>query len=92
MIGLYHIKADGSVGDLERRRLNLVDAQKLVGGYIETVALVGQPKYGVGQQCLVVNEEGLIHGLPENASASARAGQRLVGDAVLIEWEKEDLE
>lgn len=92
MLGLFHFKTDGSVGNLAGRRLTLEEAQKLVGGYIETVPLIGEPKYGVGKRCLLVNEEGLLSGLKPNATASAKAGQRLVGDVVMIEWERSDLE
>lgn len=90
MKGLFHFKTDGSVGNLAGKKLTLEQAQHLVDGYIETVAVIGQGKYKVGGQALLVNEEGMLLGLPANENATVRAGQRIVGDAVLIEWEKGD--
>ena len=55
----------------------LSELQGLVGGWIEVVNLQ-ESGY-----ILVVNEEGLLKGLPWNPAASAVAGMDIVGDAVL---------
>ena len=52
--------------------------QKAVGGYIETVRL------RVDNAVMIVNEEGLLLGLPFNAVASALAGQTIVGVALVV--------
>ena len=52
--------------------------QKAVGGYIETVRL------RVDNAVMIVNEEGLLLGLPFNAVASALAGQTIVGVALAV--------
>lgn len=52
--------------------------QKAVGGYIETVRL------RVDNAVMIVNEEGLLLGLPFNAAASALAGQTIVGAALVV--------
>jgi hypothetical protein len=52
--------------------------KKLVGGKITVFQL---NKY----QVMVVNEEGLLLGLPPNGVASLLAGQALVGPAVIVE-------
>ena len=57
----------------------LKELQAAVGGYIEAVAV-----NGVARVVLVVNEEGLIHRLPENPRASQIAGRLIVGTAVLL--------
>lgn len=58
----------------------LEEMQKFVGGLIELVPLLS------GDQ-LIVNEEGLIHQLPYNESASLLAGQVIVGDAMVLQGE-----
>ena len=50
--------------------------QTLVGGMVTYISL---PK----SQVLVVNEEGLLLGLPPNRNASEAVGQFIVGTAVL---------
>ena len=52
--------------------------QEAVGGYIETVRL------RVDNAVMIVNEEGLLLGMPYNATASALAGQPIVGTAVVV--------
>ena len=56
----------------------LEEMQKFVGGLIELVPLEN------GDQ-LIVNEEGLIHQLPHNESASLLAGQIIVGNAMVLQ-------
>jgi hypothetical protein len=74
------IQADGMVYNFERKP-TLEDLQRLVSGYITTIQ-VWLPGNDIGQ--LVVNEEGLPLGLPHNLNATQLAGQRIVGDAVLL--------
>jgi len=50
--------------------------QELVGGLIELVHI------NEGR-VLIVNEEGLIHGLPLNQEATGMCGHPLVGDVIL---------
>ena len=50
--------------------------QGIVGGYVEPVRL--------GSTDLLVNEEGLLQGLPVNRTASMVAGRVIVGNAVLV--------
>lgn len=57
---------------------DLADYQRAVGGYIETVELED------GRHDLIVNEEGLIIGLPLNPLASMIGRRPLVGNAVLV--------
>lgn len=57
---------------------DLADYQRAVGGYIETVELED------GQHDLIVNEEGLLIGLPFNQLASVIGHRPLVGNAVLV--------
>jgi hypothetical protein len=58
---------------------SLKELQAAVGGYIEAV-----PINGVSRTVLIVNEEGLIHRLPENPRASQIAGRLIVGTAILL--------
>ena len=59
------------------KKPTLETLQSDVGGYIELVELDN------GDQ-LIVNEEGLLLSLPFNQNASALAGRRIVGNAVLL--------
>ena len=52
--------------------------QAAVGGYIETVRL------RVGDAVMIVNEEGLLLGLPYNTLASGFAGREIVGTAIIV--------
>lgn len=80
------IEVDGSVHELERvgEKPTLEELHKAVGGYIEVV------RADVRGTLMVVNEEGLVHGLPVNRLASLlygyeRHGQPIVGPAILID-------
>ena len=54
--------------------------QKMVGGYIERVTCEYE-----GRRCdMLVNEEGLMNGLPYNAQASEYAQTHLFGDVVIL--------
>lgn len=52
--------------------------QKAVDGYIETVTLIG------GYAVMIVNEEGLLRGMPSNLTASAIAARKIVGPALVV--------
>lgn len=52
--------------------------QAAVDGYIETVRLVP------GRAVMIVNEEGLLRDMPLNTVASAAAGARIVGPAIVV--------
>lgn len=52
--------------------------QKAVDGYIETVTLIG------GYAVMIVNEEGLLRGMPSNLTASAVAARKIVGPALVV--------
>lgn len=54
------------------------DAQKAVGGPVEVVRLPGD------DEMMLVNEEGLLHGLPINITASVIAGGPIVGNVVIL--------
>ena len=71
------IKTDGTQEELTD--LSLSSLQKAVGGYIELVSL---PKDE--GELMIVNEEGLIHGLPVNPCACQLAEQIIVGDVVVM--------
>lgn len=66
--------------DLEEIEVeNTLEAvQKQVGGYIETVTLIP------GKAVMIVNEEGLLQGLPYNTAASNLAMQPIHGTAVVV--------
>ena len=59
------------------RRIELKEAQALVDGYVQVIKVGPDLK-------LLVNEEGGMIGLDWNEEASQEAGQRIVGDAVLL--------
>lgn len=52
--------------------------QKIVGGYIETVTLTHE------KAVMIVNEEGVLLNLTLNPAASALAGVRIVGPALIV--------
>ena len=59
---------------------SLDEAQKVVGGYVETVEL------GNGD-IMLVNEEGLIKELEPNPEAIAMCGRFIVGDVAIVKSE-----
>lgn len=78
-----HIKSDGtsaSVSPGNGTTWSLSELQGFVGGYIE---LVGLP--ASRSQIMVVNEEGLLCGLPMNHAASAEAMRPIVGDVLICD-------
>ena len=74
----YILKADGTTVQLDHRP-TFKEAREIVGGYIELVHC--PPKC-----TLVVNEEGLMRGLPLNKEATALYGySTIVGDVIVLE-------
>lgn len=64
---------DGSIEE-KNERLTLQELQEAVGGYIQLVASV------IPSRSLIVNEEGILLGLPLNPTAS-----RLVSPGILMD-------
>ena len=58
--------------------------QSVVDGYIEAVTLVP------GRAVMIVNEEGLLRGMPHNITASLAAGTQIVGPAIVVGVDGED--
>ena len=76
------LRTDGSVRSIDIE--NTLEAlQVAVGGYIETVTLA--------PGCvMIVDEEGLLKGKPENAKASEVSCMHIVGDALLCGVEEDE--
>lgn len=72
------LKLEGRTHETIEIENTLEALQKVVGGYIETVRL------RVGNAVMIVNEEGLLLGLPYNTVASGFAGQPIVGTALIV--------
>lgn len=71
------IKTDGTIEEVALDKDNsLKQMQDAVGGYIELVRLTDD-------DIMVVNEEGLVFGLPINEHASKLAGQSIVGNVLI---------
>jgi len=71
------IKTDGTIEEVAIDKDNsLKQMQDAVGGYIELVRLTDD-------DVMIVNEEGLIFGLPVNEHASKLAGQTIVGNVLM---------
>jgi len=75
------IKKPGVPGTVEIIDASLDSLQKIVGGYIEAVY--------IDDFALVVNEEGVLKGLPYNAHVS---GYDLVGTIIVMRAGDEDFE
>lgn len=69
--------SDKSVEEIEIEN-TLKALQKEVGGYIETVTLVR------GYAVMIVNAEGALLRMPSNLIASAVAGRKIVGPALVV--------
>ncbi len=75
------IKTDGTIEEVAVDKDNsLKQMQDAVGGYIELVRLTDD-------DIMVVNEEGLVFGLPINEHASKIAGQTIVGNVLMCKGE-----
>ena len=69
-------RADGSMEVLKRRvPLPLKELQKLVGGYVEAVSILG----GRLRMKAMVNEDGRLLGLPVNALFPGLLGNAVLG-------------
>ncbi len=66
--------------EIRAKRPSLEEAQAIVGGLIEIVI-------DDGEKQLIVNEEGLLLGLPFNETASGMTGRYIVGPALLLTGE-----
>jgi len=72
------IEIDGT--NSKEGELTLEEKQKVVGGYIEIV----KTQCGI----MIVNEEGLLYGLPVNETASMLARRVIVGRVLMEELEE----
>ena len=63
----------------EHQKPTLEEAQEIVGGYVE---MVHSPNNTDIQ--ILVNEEGLLTGLPFNKEATELCGTGIVGNAVIL--------
>jgi len=79
------IKVDGTTEITEpAKKPTLEEMQAMVGGYIEPVRGI---KWNGHTGVMVVNEEGILDGLPFNAKASLVARRTIVGNVfILIGW------
>jgi hypothetical protein len=66
----------------EERKPTLEEAQQIVGGLVEMVRSPTKPDWQI-----LVNEEGLIEGLPFNEEATKLCGTGIVGPAVVLKGE-----
>tara|TARA_R110000751_G_scaffold4223_2_gene20250 strand:- start:1717 stop:2001 length:285 start_codon:yes stop_codon:yes gene_type:complete len=76
------IMADGRqefVCPKKNGEFGLKEVQGYVGGYVEAVYT------DIPGMVLLVNEEGLLHGMRNNRVASIMAGRSIVGDALFCE-------
>ena len=63
----------------EDRKPTLAEAQEIVGGLVEVVRSPTKPDWQI-----LVNEEGLLEGLPFNAEATELCGTGIVGPAIVL--------
>jgi len=66
----------------EDRQPTLAEAQEIVGGLVEMVRSPTKPDWQI-----LVNEEGLLDGLPFNAEATELCGTGIVGPAIVLKGE-----
>ena len=64
---------------MEDKQPTLQEAQKIVGGLVEMVRSPKQPEWQI-----LVNEEGLLRGLPHNKEATELCGTGIVGHAIIL--------
>lgn len=84
----YWLKTDGTIEEVKPangKTFELKELQMMVGGFIEQT-------YTIEGDCLIVNEEGKLHGLPLNPIATDRYKYRghdvIVGNAVQAKLEE----
>ena len=63
----------------EDRQPTLAEAQEIVGGLVEMVRSPTKPDWQI-----LVNEEGLLEGLPFNAEATELCGTGIVEPAIVL--------
>jgi hypothetical protein len=63
----------------EDNQPTLEEAQEIVGGLVEMVHSPSEPDWQI-----LVNEEGLLTGLPFNAEATELCGTGIVGPAIVL--------
>ncbi len=63
----------------EHKKPTLAEAQEVVGGLVEMVRSPTNPDIQI-----LVNEEGLLKGLPFNEEATELCGTGIVGNAVIL--------
>ena len=66
----------------EDRQPTLAEAQEIIGGLVEMVRSPTKPDWQI-----LVNEEGLLDGLPFNAEATELCGTGIVGPAIVLKGE-----
>lgn len=66
------------------KKFSLAELQKAVGGYIELVRLPP----GNGHRIMYANEDGIGLGLYPNRRASLIAGQKILGDVIIVRKEE----
>jgi len=66
----------------EDKQPTLDEAQAIVGGLVE---MVNSPEHPDWQ--ILVNEEGLLRGLPFNEEATKLCGTGIVGEAIILKGE-----
>jgi hypothetical protein len=81
MIHINRIGHDGEITEITATEETLLQTlQDAVGGYIERVRpLNADGKY------MMVNESGLLYGLPLNLTATLIAGQPIVGSVAMVD-------
>tara|TARA_R100001440_G_scaffold32872_1_gene51695 strand:+ start:542 stop:808 length:267 start_codon:yes stop_codon:yes gene_type:complete len=72
-------KGEEMITVLENKQPTLEEAQGIVGGLVEMVHSPTEPEWQI-----LVNEEGLLRGLPFNAEATELCGTGIVGHAIIL--------
>jgi len=79
VIAQLHVKEKKMIHVFEKTGPTLTEAQGLVGGNVEMVRSPSDPDIQI-----IVNEEGLLIGLPFNEEASKMCDTGIVGDAIVL--------
>lgn len=75
---IYILLPDNTVMNYDKEKLELAEAQEIIGGYVEMVYLYK------GRVQMLVDEDGLRKGLAHNAFASVLSERPIVGKAILL--------
>ena len=78
LIILYINSGNGATNWVAFAIFCVASATDAVDGYIEAVTLIP------GKAVMIVNEEGVLLGMPSNLAASAVAGRKIVGPALVV--------